>query len=211
MNVPNPSVCVVLAITSSTAFLETGKIVNLVRTYDNLATLFPTVTVHVAASASDIGKCRSTLGHRIKGLDLAPCETMEPAELAKGLMSRWADSESVLIHDASRPFVDHEQFERVLNALEKDVDAVRPAMAFTETLKILTADSVIKETLDRSTVLRISTPELIRTSAIEVNGSDCGWILPLKKNAQVIHVEANPSGLRINSEADAKLIEFQLN
>ena len=211
MNGPNSSVCVVLAITSNTAFLETGNIVNLVRTYDTLATLFPKVTLHVAASTLDIGKCRSTLGYRIKELDLAPCKTMEPAELAKGLMPRWAVSESVLIHDASRPFVDHEQFERVLNALEKDVDAVRPAMAFTETLKILTANSVIKETLDRSTVLQISTPELIRTSAIEVNGSDCGWFLPLKEKAQVIHVEGNPSGLRINSEADAKLLELQLN
>ena len=211
MRKPNPSVCLVLAITSSTAFLETGKIVNLIRAYDTLVTVFPAVRIHVAVITSDIDRCRSILGDRMKGTELVPCESMEPNDLAKELVPFWADSKSVLIHDASRPFVDHKQFERVLDEFKKDVYAVRPAMAFTETLKILTANSVIKETLDRSSVLRISTPELIRTSAIDEDGTDCGWFLPLKAGARVIHTEANPSGLRINSEADAKLMELQFN
>lgn len=209
MSGPNPSMCVVLAVTSSAAFLETDQIVNLVRAYDTLAAFFPTVTINLAASTSEIGNCRSILGDRIKGPELVPCESMEPEELAKELVRFWAGSESVLIHDASRPFVDHGQIEKVLNAFVEDVDAVRPAMPFTETLKILTADSVIKETLDRTSVLKISSPELIRTSAIDVNGTDCAWFLPLKKAARMIHVEANPSGLRINSRADAELLELQ--
>lgn len=204
-----PSVCVVLAITSSAAFLETVKILNLVRAHDTLATFFPTVTIHVAASSSDMDRCRSVLGERIRRATLVPCESIEPEDLAKTLAPLWTNSESVLIHDASRPFVDHEQFERVLKAFDKDVDAVRPAMPFTETLKILTADSIIRETLDRSTVLRISTPELIRMSAIDINGLDCGWFLPLKKNAKVVHIEGSPSGLRINSQSEAYLMELQ--
>ncbi len=205
----NPSVCVVLAVTSSSAFFETGKIVNLVRAYDTLANFFD--TINVAARASDIGKCRSALGDRVKAPELVPCGSMEPADFAKELSQLWADFDSVLIHDASRPFVDQEQIERVINAFEKDVDAVRPALPFTETLKILTADSVIKETLDRSSVLRISSPELIRTSAIDTGGTDCAWFLPLKTGAHVIHVEANPSGLRINSKSDGELMELQQN
>jgi len=209
MSEPNPSVCVVLAITSSTAFLETAKILNLERAYDTLAMFFPTVTIHVVASSSDIDRFRTLPGENMRRAVLVPCETMEPENLAKKLVQFWRDSKSVLIHDASRPFVDHEQFERVLKAFDEDVDAVRPAMPFTETLKILTADSIITETLDRSTVLRISTPELIRTSAIDINGLDCSWFLPLKKNANIVHVEGSPSGLRINSQSDASLMELQ--
>src|SRR5487761_2800327 len=175
MSEPNPSVCVVLAITSSTAFLETSKIVNLVRTHDTLATFFPALSIHVAANSSDIDKSRSLLSARASRSEYVPCDSLEPSAVARTISPLWSDFGSVLIHDASRPFVDHEQFKRVLAAFNKDVDAVRPAMPFTETLKILTADSVIRETLDRSTVLRISTPELIRNSAIDVNGSNCGW------------------------------------
>lgn len=209
MSEPNPSVCVVLAITSSTAFLETGEIVNLVRAYDTLTTFFPTLSIHVAARSADIDRSRLLLGARDNRTEFATCDSLEPHALAGAIKPFWLNSESVLIHDASRPFVDHEQFERVFTAFNDEVDAVRPAMPFTETLKVLTTDSIIQETLDRSTVLRISTPELIRTSAIEVNGSDSGWFLPIKKNSRIEHVAGSPRGLRINSQSDADLMELQ--
>lgn len=201
--------CVVLAITSSTAFLEMGKIANLVRAYDTLATIFPAHSIHIAARSSEMDHCRLHLVARENRPDFTLCDSLEPSALARAIKPLWLNSESVLIHDASRPFVDHEQFERVLTAFDDDVDAVRPAMPFTETLKILNVDSVIQETLDRSTVLRISTPELIRTSAIEVNGPDNGWFLPIKKNARIEHVTGSPSGLRINSQSDVDLMELQ--
>ncbi len=201
--------CVVLAITSNTAFLETGKIANLLRAYDTLATIFPTHPIHIAAKSSDMGRCRSLLVARGNRSEFTLCDSLEPSALARAIKPLWSNSESVLIHDASRPFVDQEQFERALTAFDDDVDAVRPAMPFTETLKILNVDSIIQETLDRSTVLRISTPEIIRTSAIEVNGKDSGWFLPIKKNARIEHVAGNPSGLRINSQSDAELMELQ--
>ncbi len=201
--------CVVLAITSSTTFLETGRIPNLVRAYDTLAAIFPAHTIHIAAKSTEMDHCRSLLVARENRSEFTHCDSLEPSALASAIEPLWLNSESVLIHDASRPFVDHEQFERVLTAFDDDLDAVRPAMPFTETLKILNVDSVIQETLDRSTVLRISTPEIIRTSAIEVNGPDSGWFLPIKKNARIEHVAGNPSGLRINSQSDAELMELE--
>lgn len=201
--------CLVLTITSSTAFLRAGKIANIVRAYDTLASIFPAHPIHIAAKSSDMDHCRSLLVAREKQTDFTLCDSLEPSALARAIKPLWSNSESVLIHDASRPFVNQEQFERVLIAFVDDVDAVRPAMPFTETLKILNADSVIQETLDRSTVLRISTPEIIRTSAIEVNGPDSGWFLPINKNARIEYVAGNPSGLRINSQSDADLMELQ--
>jgi hypothetical protein len=100
------------------------------------------------------------------------------------------------------------QFEDVIAAFSEETDAIRPAISFTETLKILDSNSVIRETLDRSSVLRISTPELIRVSAIDFAGTDCGWFLPLKKGARTSHIDGSPDGLRINTVEDRDLMEL---
>ena len=197
----------VLAITSWTAFLKVHGSPSLILAAQQLKTVDPSQSITVAVN-SELSQETMDLLKNFK-IELIICEPTDALDFARALVPSRSNFDSVLIHDASRPFVDHEQFEQVLAAFDDEVGAVRPAMPFTETLKVLTADSIILETLDRSTVRRISSPELIRTSAIDVNGSDCGWFLPLKKNARVIHVAGNPSGLRINSKSDADMMELQ--
>jgi len=65
-----------------------------------------------------------------------------------------------------------------------DVDAVRPASAFTETLKAVTGDDMIERTIDRTSMLRISTPEMIRYSAIDFAGAASTWFVPLHAGAK---------------------------
>lgn len=208
MSTPRPSVCVVLAVTSNTAFLELKAIPNLIRAYDLLEGFFPSHSILVATTDENVDTARVLLnkhGARYEPLVCLPCQ---PNSFAQALEPFWKDFDSVLIHDASRPLVDREQCERVLATFCENVDAVRPAMTFTETLKILSADSVIRETLDRSTVLRISTPELIRVSAIDIDGSDCGWFLPFKKGANVTHAQGSPEGIRINTLDEQDLMQL---
>ncbi len=196
----------VLAITSRTAFLKVHGVTCLSLAARQLRAVDPSQRI-TAAVNSEMSQDAMELLQPFD-VELVICEPTDALDFARALVPNDSDLDAVLIHDASRPFVDHEQFVRVLAAFNDDIDAVRPSMPFTETLKILNAESVIQETLDRSIVLRISTPELIRTSVIDINGADCGWFLPLKKNARVIHVEGNPSGQRINSPSDAGLMEL---
>ncbi len=211
MNESLPSLSVVLAVTSDTALLDLGGVPNLIRAYNFLDSQFPSHTVVVAVSPEDAPNVRAVLDARADGCEFLICQPLDPSSLARALEPFLKNSESVLIHDACRPLTSKEQFQRVFVAFDNETDAVRPAMSFTETLKILGQNSVIKETLDRTSVLRISTPEVIRVTAIDTDGSDCGWFLPLKEGARTVHTEGSSEGLRINTVADRDLMELHQN
>lgn len=208
MNDSSPSLCLVLAVTSDTALLDLGGIPILVRSCNILDACFPSHAVVIAVSPQEAPSARKLLLASADRYEFLLCQPTKPQSLAKVLESRLGTVDAVMIHDASRPLTPDAQFEGVLAAFKDDIDAVRPTLPFTETLKILGQDSTIKETLDRSTVLRIATPELIRVSAIDREGPDCGWFLPLKKGAHTLHIEGSPEGWRINTPADRDLMEL---
>lgn len=208
MHGSNPSLQVVLAITSDTAFLELGGVANLVRAASVLEGAVHSHSILVAVTDEEAHRVDQFLQVAAIKYDLLICEPTVPQSLAQALSPKFRDVEAIMIHDASRPLTPKSQFGAVIAAFDDGVDAVRPAVAFTETLKIVDKDSVIVETLDRSSVLRIGTPELIRVSAIEVDGQDSGWFLPLKKDARILHLEGSPEGTRINSSADRDLMEL---
>ena len=124
------------------------------------------------------------------------------------------DSEIVVIHDALRPLVSAKQMQRTFDALDQ-FDAVRPTMAFTETIKSLDADNYLNQTIDREKVRRISSPEVIRKSAIDFEGAKSGkntgsWSVPLIVGAKVNEVAADPESIRINSAADLRYLSALL-
>lgn len=198
----------ILAVTSPTAFLKVGKSVSIDLAMETLESVAPPLPLMIAVNQKQSEVLSDHLKNLNLNIEILTCEPRNPRSFADALQSRCSSFDAILIHDASRPFASRAQCEEVMDAFSDVTDAVRPAMAFTETLKILNADSVIQKTLDRSTVLRISTPELIRVSAIDFSGSDGGWFLPLQKSARIFHTEASSNGLRINSEEDRNLMEL---
>lgn len=202
------SVCVVLAITSETAFLELRGVASLVRAANALDALFAPVDLHIAATKKDAERVREVLEVNSMECELLICEPTLPHSIAQALATWFGDYDAIMIHDASRPLTPESQFNAVLAAFSDEVDAVRPAMAFTETLKIVGSDAVILETLDRSYVMRIGTPELIRVSAIDLKGQDRGWFLPLKSDVRLLQIDGSPEGSRINTSADRDLMEL---
>lgn len=201
----------VLAITSPTAFLPVNKTSSLILALHRLESTQKLLSLSIAVDAHEVQQARDLLEQTTANIEILICQPTKPQSLAEVLEPRYGTVDAVMIQDASRPLTPDAQFEDVLAAFKDDTDAVRPAMPFTETLKILGQDSTIKETLDRSTVLRISTPELIRVSAIDRKEPDCGWFLPLKKGARTLHIEGSPEGWRINTPADRDLMELHQN
>ena len=116
-----------------------------------------------------------------------------------------------MIHDSQRPLTSLAQFERVYAALSADIDAVRPVSPFTETLKAVTADGFIDQTIDRSSMMRVSTPQLIKVSAIDYAGTDSTWFVPLNTSAKTATVDADPDSARINSEKEIELMSYLLD
>ena len=157
----------------------------------------------IAGSVADLGKVSDIDCEKIV------CDPNKPGDLARAL--RGADVDLVMIHDSQRPLTNQAQFERVYAALVGNIDAVRPVSPFTETLKSINASNFIDETIDRNSMMRVSTPELIRYSAIDFGADASTWFVPLTTIAKTVVVEADPDSARINSEKEIELMSYLLD
>ncbi len=121
-------------------------------------------------------------------------------------------SDKVLIHDGARVCVDLKVIQNVIDALN-DHDAVVPAIKSKNTLKYIEGNFV-KETLDRSKVYQIQTPQGFKTSllikAIElikekgVNITDDASAVEYA-GEKVYVVQGNEENLKITSNIDYML------
>ena len=200
-----PNLKVVVAVASPIAF-EALNGADLLTTSIQTAKQFATqsglqTTVAVAAKPELTNQIRSSFAGEI-----IECDPTNPASFAKALENS-TDFEIVAIHDAQRPLTSLAQFQRVITALAGNCDAARPATAFTETLKAINENSELVKTIDRTKVRRVSTPEIIRKSAIDFDGNASNWFLPLKTGVETTEVEADPESLRINSSDEIAMVE----
>jgi hypothetical protein len=202
-----PSLKVVVAITSPIAFqklknesilqtcLETSRA--FVTQYGSNAHLAIAGTKEALAQVADLN------------CEKIECDPNNPEEFAQ-FLRKALPTELVMIHDSQRALTTITQFDRVLEALSPSIDAVRPVSAFTETLKSINADQFIEGTIDRNSMKRVSTPELIRLSAIDPEGGESTWFVPIKSGAQIHTVEAEVESARINSEKELALMKHLL-
>jgi 2-C-methyl-D-erythritol 4-phosphate cytidylyltransferase len=202
-----PSLKVVVAIISPIAFhqLKNQTILHTcIQPAQSFVASVADAHLAIAGSAADLAKVADIDCEKIV------CDPNKPAELASALKSA-ATAELVMIQDCQRPLTGLAQFERVYAALSADVEAVRPVSPFTETLKSITADNFIDQTIDRNSMMRISTPELVRYSAIDFDSQESTWFVPIEKSAKLATVDADPESARINSAKEIELMSFLLD
>jgi 2-C-methyl-D-erythritol 4-phosphate cytidylyltransferase len=211
MNQKIPSLRLIVAVTSETAFLGVNGQPSIVRAIEGLRGFWPTLPLTIAVTPESSSAIYALMAEMRISHELILCNPSDPNELLDALLPEVSQYEAILIHDASRPLLHPELLIRLTTALHTGADAVRPSIAFTETLKIVRPDGVIRNTLDRTTVRQISTPEIIRTSALDRNGRIDGWFVPLKKGSKTEQIEGAPEGLRINSESERDLLESFLH
>ena len=197
-----PSLKVIVAVTSPIAFENLGNKTILYTSF-NIARAFSVETgikTQLAIATSNQSG--------IDGLDceVLICDPNNPASLAAAIKAS-TPTDLVAIHDSQRPLTRTTQFHRAIEALIGDVDAVRPVSEFTETLKAVNADATIERTIDRTSMQRVSTPEVIRFSAIDFDAKESTWFVPLKADAKISTVDADPESLRVNSLAEITLME----
>ena len=201
-----PSLKVVVAITSPLAFhqLKNQTILSTCIKYaQGFVATIAGAHLAIAATAADLAKVSDTDCEKIV------CDPNKAGDLAGAL--RGAEVDLVMIHDSQRPLTNQAQFERVYAALVAGIDAVRPVSPFTETLKSIDASNFIDETIDRNSMMRVSTPELIRYSAIDFGADASTWFVPLTTIAKTAVVEADPDSARINSEKEIELMSYLLD
>jgi len=82
-----------------------------------------------------------------------------------GLMAMSDSSEFVMVHDAARPFVTKELVESVLEAA-KHSDAAVCGAPCSDTLKEVGEDGLVLQTIDRSRLWTVQTPQIFRTTLL---------------------------------------------
>ena len=202
-----PSLKVVVAITSPIAFHQLKNQTILHTCLQSARAFVQSINgahLAIAGTAADLAKTADIDCEKIE------CDPNDPASFAAALKSA-VPAELVMIHDSQRPLTSLAQFERVYAALSAEIDAVRPVSPFTETLKGITADGFIDQTIDRTSMMRVSTPQLIKTSAIDYTASESTWFVPLKTSAKTVTVDADPDSARINSVKEIELMSYLLD
>lgn len=64
-----------------------------------------------------------------------------------------------LVHDAARPLAPTDLFDRVYDEVQRTGDSVVPALPVVDTVKRVDDDGVVHETVDRSTLVAVQTPQ----------------------------------------------------
>jgi 2-C-methyl-D-erythritol 4-phosphate cytidylyltransferase len=127
----------------------------------------------------------------------------------------------VLVHDAARPLVTAELAQDVIAALAADGDA-QSAIAATpvkDTVKRVGEDRAVRETLARSGLWAVQTPQVFRRAALEraldvsdevlAAATDDAWLIE-RAGGRVLVVAASDENLKITTPLDLEVAELLL-
>jgi 2-C-methyl-D-erythritol 4-phosphate cytidylyltransferase len=123
------------------------------------------------------------------------------------------DALVVLVHDAARPFLPEDVLERVLAPLGEGWDGAVPALAVADTLKRADADGTVRETVDRSGLYAVQTPQAFLVAVLRAalagearEASDCAGLVEAG-GGRVRLVEGDARLLKVTTHADLALVE----
>jgi 2-C-methyl-D-erythritol 4-phosphate cytidylyltransferase len=135
--------------------------------------------------------------------------------------TRGAQDELVLVHDAARPLVTPELAEAVIAALERDAaaHAAIAAMPVTDTIKRVDNTGAVHETLDRSSLWAVQTPQVFRRDALEraldisdeelARATDDAWLIE-RDGGRVIVVASSDENLKVTTPLDLHVAQLLL-
>jgi 2-C-methyl-D-erythritol 4-phosphate cytidylyltransferase len=127
----------------------------------------------------------------------------------------------VLIHDAARPLLTGELAQATIGALEADetLDGAIAAVPMTDTVKRVTSDGVVTETLARDELWGVQTPQVFRRAALEraldvpdevlAQATDDAWLIE-RAGGRVGVVESTRENLKVTTQHDLVVAEMLL-
>jgi 2-C-methyl-D-erythritol 4-phosphate cytidylyltransferase len=130
-----------------------------------------------------------------------------------GLAQVPAEVDLIVVHDAARPLASPEVFAAVIDAVRQgQAEAAIPGLAVTDTIKAVDANANVIDTLDRSALVAVQTPqafraELLRRAHYEGSGATDDAALVEQLGATVRVVPGEARNLKITTPDDLRTAE----
>jgi 2-C-methyl-D-erythritol 4-phosphate cytidylyltransferase len=145
-----------------------GGVPLLVHAVRNLAAARLVDLVVVAAPPDQVTAVRALLADHHTGatLHVVPGGPTRPESVRAALAALPDAVAVVLVHDAARPLAPVELIDAVASVVRAGADAVVPGLPVTDTVKRVDGD-VVTETVDRSALRSVQTPQGFRRTVLE--------------------------------------------
>jgi 2-C-methyl-D-erythritol 4-phosphate cytidylyltransferase len=172
-------------------------------------------TIVVAAPAADVPAVRDLLAP-VAPVTVVPGGAQRQDSVAAALAAVPAGPGIVLVHDAARALVPAELVESVAAAVRSGHDAVIPVLPVVDTVKEVSADEVVRGTVDRSVLRAVQTPQGFRravlaaahAAAVDPLTDDAGLVE--KQGVPVVCVPGSEYAMKITRPFDLALAEHLL-
>jgi 2-C-methyl-D-erythritol 4-phosphate cytidylyltransferase len=133
-----------------------------------------------------------------------------------GLAAVPTSADIVCVHDAARPLASAELFARVVAAVRAGADGAIPAVAVTDTIKIVDNGGVVIATPDRSTLVAVQTPQAFRAAVLRAahagGGADTDDAAAVeRRGGRVVTVLGEPWNRKITDRDDLAWVRSWLD
>lgn len=131
-----------------------------------------------------------------------------------GLAAVPDDADVIVVHDAARPAARASLFDAVIAAVRNGADAAIPGVPVTDTVKRVVGEVVV-DTLDRSSLVAVQTPQAFGAAALRAAHADAGdatddAALVERRGGRVVVVPGDVSNRKLTSPDDVAALERAL-
>jgi 2-C-methyl-D-erythritol 4-phosphate cytidylyltransferase len=132
------------------------------------------------------------------GIETVDGGEVRSESVANGLrhLASGGSGDLIVVHDAARPLVTPDLVDAAVEALQSapDLDAVIAAAQVTDTIKRVGRDGTVEETLDRSVLISVQTPQVFRLGALE-RAIETGDLVAATDDASLIEAAGGSVGV----------------
>jgi 2-C-methyl-D-erythritol 4-phosphate cytidylyltransferase/2-C-methyl-D-erythritol 2,4-cyclodiphosphate synthase len=148
-----------LGVGTPKAFVEIAGQPILLRALHSVSGMSSPAQLVVVAPGELVADAREIVGRSALEVSVVAGGASRQASVAAGLAVIEPQVRIVLVHDAARPLTPSDQFDRIVAQVQRTDGGAVPGLPVSDTVKRIADDGTIEETVDRSELSAVQTPQ----------------------------------------------------